>query len=177
NCTTAYTCLGGMPVNGAAAIVGQRDTKNTTGTNTTANINERDALNSLGNGFVAGLDDCPGTTYTNAACAGTQYVATTNSGTNYSDETTYGVKGFNGFGSIAAEAENRQWGYGARGTNAEARWFNVNGGLERILYGSVNDPAPTSPTGGVNPSATNNFGSAVIDGLLIQHMKLTTKGL
>jgi len=29
----------------------------------------------------------------------------------------------------------------------------------------------------VNPSALNNFGSAVIDGLLIQHLKITTKGL
>ncbi|MEG0131416.1 MAG: hypothetical protein RR677_08035 [Acinetobacter sp.] len=152
NCTTAFACPGGMPVNGAAAVAGQRGT-----TSSLAN------LQSLANGFVAGRDDCSGTTYTQAACSGAPV----------SGEGQFGV----GTSSLP-NANNMDWTYGTRGgANTEGRWFNVNGGLERILYGSVNDPAPTSPTGGVNPSATNNFGSAVIDGLLIQHMKLTTKGL
>lgn len=169
NCTTAYTCLGGTAVNGAAAVVGQRFTKDNGGTATTNA--DRTALENLGNGFVAGLDDCPGTAYNNAACSGTNVV---NSGN--SDETTYGVKGLTS--TTAPKTENTQWEYGTRGgASADARWFRVNGGLESILYGSKSDVVPTAITGGVNPSATNNFGSAVIDGLLIQHMKLTTKGL
>lgn len=150
NCTTAFGCPGGTPY-GTTPALGQRGT-----------VSNLTSLQNLGNGFIAGRDDCPGTTYTNAACSGSP-----------SGEGQFGV-------GIATnpKTENLQWNYGTRGgANTEARWFNVNGGLEKILYGSANDPAPAVPTGGVNPSAMNNYGSAVIDGLLIQHMKLTTKGL
>lgn len=154
-CTTAFACLGGTPVNGGSAVAGQKGSV-TSATN----------LNNLTlGGFIAGLDECgPGETGNNA-CAGTS-------------QSGEGVKGLSRLTILdftAAKAENRQWAFGTR--NNEARWFNVNGGLEKILYGSANDPAPAVPTGGVNPSAMNNYGSAVIDGLLIQHMKLTTKGL
>lgn len=154
-CTTAFACLGGTPVNGGSAVAGQKGSV-TSATN----------LNNLTlGGFIAGLDECgPGETGNNA-CAGTS-------------QSGEGVKGLSRLTKLdftAAKAENRQWAFGTR--NNEARWFNVNGGLEKILYGSANDPAPAVPTGGVNPSAMNNYGSAVIDGLLIQHMKLTTKGL
>lgn len=155
NCTTAFACLGGNPVNGSGAVVGQK-----------GSVSSATNLNNLTlGGFIAGLDECwPGESG-NGACAGT-----TQSG-----EGVKGLSRLTALNSTAAKAENRQWDYGTR--NNEARWFNVNGGLEKILYGSANDPAPLTPTGGVNPSATNNYGSAVIDGLLIQHMKLTTKGL
>lgn len=154
-CTTAFACLGGTPVNGGSAVAGQKGSV-TSATN----------LNNLTlGGFIAGLDECgPGETGNNA-CAGTSQ----------SGEGVKGLSRLTILDSTAAKAENRQWAFGTR--NNEARWFNVNGGLEKILYGSANDPAPAVPTGGVNPSAMNNYGSAVIDGLLIQHMKLTTKGL
>jgi hypothetical protein len=116
-------------------------------------------------GFIAGLDECGPDETGNGMCAGTSQ----------SGEGVKGLSRLTILDSTAAKAENRQWAFGTR--NNEARWFNVNGGLEKILYGSANDPAPAVPTGGVNPSAMNNYGSAVIDGLLIQHMKLTTKGL
>lgn len=154
-CTTAFACLGGTPVDGGSAVVGQKGSV-TSATN----------LNNLTlGGFIAGLDECwPGESG-NGMCAGTSQ----------SGEGVKGLSRLTILDSTAAKAENRQWAFGTR--NNEARWFNVNGGLEKILYGSANDPAPAVPTGGVNPSAMNNYGSAVIDGLLIQHMKLTTKGL
>ncbi|KXO74796.1 hypothetical protein AYL20_11265 [Acinetobacter venetianus] len=155
NCTTAFTCLGGNPVNGSSAVIGQK-----------GSVSSATNLNNLTlGGFIAGLDECwPGESG-NGACAGTSQ----------SGEGVKGLSRLTTLNSTEAKAENRQWDYGSR--NNEARWFNVNSGLEKILYGSANDPAPLTPTGGVNPSATNNYGSAVIDGLLIQHMKLTTKGL
>lgn len=155
NCTTAFACLGGNPVNGSSAVIGQK-----------GSVSSATNLNNLTlGGFIAGLDECwPGESG-NGACAGTSQ----------SGEGVKGLSRLTTLNSTAAKAENRQWDYGSR--NNEARWFNVNSGLEKILYGSANDPAPLTPTGGVNPSATNNYGSAVIDGLLIQHMKLTTKGL
>ena len=158
NCTTAFDCLGGTPVNGGSAVAGQKGSV-TSATN----------LNNLTlGGFIAGLDECWPAETGNGMCAGTSQ----------SGEGVKGLSRLTILDSTAAKAENRQWAFGTRGgTNAEARWFNVNGGLERILYGSANDPAPAVPTGGINPSAANNFGSAVIDGLLIQHMKFTTKGL
>lgn len=154
-CSTAFACLGGTPVNGGSAVAGQKGSV-TSATN----------LNNLTlGGFIAGLDECwPGESG-NGMCAGTSQ----------SGEGVKGLSRLTILDSTAAKAENRQWAFGTR--NNEARWFNVNGGLEKILYGSANDPAPAVPTGGVNPSAMNNYGSAVIDGLLIQHMKLTTKGL
>lgn len=43
---------------------------------------------------------------------------------------------------------------------------------------AVGTPIPAAPAFAAPPtSAPNNFGSVAIDGLLIQHMKLTTKGL
>ncbi|NNP68505.1 hypothetical protein [Acinetobacter sp. Ac_5812] len=152
NCTTAaFSCLGGNPYGGSSAAAGQRGT-----------VSNATNLQNLGNGFIAGMDDCPGATYSQSACSGSP-----------SGEGQFGVGT-----ATNPKTENMQWTYGSRGgANTEGRWFNVNGGLERILYGSANDSAPSAPTGGVNPSAMNNYGSAVIDGLLIQHMKFTTKGL
>lgn len=155
NCSTAFTCPGGNPYYTGTPTTPAAGQKGTVPSST--------SLQNLGSGFIAGMDDCPGTTYTQSVC----------SGGSPSSEGQFGV----GMPS-APRAENTQWEYGTRGgASADARWFRVNGGLEKILYGSASDVVPTAITGGINPSAPNNFGSAVIDGLLIQHMKLTTKGL
>ena len=77
------------------------------------------------------------------------------------------------YGTVA----NRNW---AQYTNAA--WQNGSNTEVNDLIGSFNGvtgPLPTTNTAAiVTPtSPSNNFGSAVIDGLLIQHMKITTKGL
>lgn len=73
---------------------------------------------------------------------------------------------------------NRNW------DNSGAAWRNVantnidnfiglNNAKTGVAIPAANQaPAPVLPT-----NVGNNFGSAVIDGLLIQHMKITTKGL
>lgn len=70
-----------------------------------------------------------------------------------------------------APANNRNWDMA---TNADWRAINsttYGGGLTaNPIPGAAVKNAPIL-------SADNNFGSAVIDGLLIQHMKITTKGL
>ena len=74
-------------------------------------------------------------------------------------------------------AANASW----TNTSRTAGWFNAsNDRTATSVYNSMGtlkaDFVPTQTTA-VNPSPLNNLGSAVIDGLLIQHMKLTTKGL
>lgn len=70
-----------------------------------------------------------------------------------------------------APANNRNWDLA---TNADWRAINsttYGGGFTaNPIPGAAVQNAPIA-------SASNNFGSAVIDGLLIQHMKITTKGL
>ena len=67
-------------------------------------------------------------------------------------------------------------------TTNDAYWFdasldNTARGIYTTQFPTKSvDPVPTNITG-VNASALNNLGSAAIDGLLIQHMKITTKGL
>lgn len=159
NCTTAFACPGGTPYGGASAYLGQKGT-----------VGSAAALQTLGSSFVAGMDDCWTGESGNNAC----------SGTSQSGQGVFGLSRLTSGDTTSPPADNLKWGgatTSVRTTNSENRWFNVNGGLEKILYGSANDSAPAVATGGINPSATNNFGSAVIDGLLIQHMKFTTKGL
>ena len=58
-------------------------------------------------------------------------------------------------------------------------WYKATGsaaGAYNIGTTKTADVIPTAITVG-NPSALNNLGSVVIDGLLIQHLKMTTKGL
>ena len=158
NCTTAFACPGGRPYGGAAAYLGQKGT-----------VSSASALQTLGSSFVAGGDDCWTGESGNNAC----------SGTSQSGEGVFGLSRLMNNDTTPPPANNLVWEMAGsvRSTNAANRWFQVTGGLERILYGSASDPAPAIPTGGINPSALNNYGSAVIDGLLIQHMKFTTKGL
>lgn len=140
--------------------------------------------NIIGNGTAPGsgqrgADDCwPGES--GAACNGS-------SGSKTSDG-LYGLSRLSGSNNGGTNSptpthiNNTNWTYGSR---VNAPWFRVSGGQEAVTYGSglgsstaiTSDVLPNAITGGVNPSALNNFGSAVIDGLLIQHMKITTKGL
>lgn len=59
-------------------------------------------------------------------------------------------------------------------TQTNANWADSTA-KSAAVRGVVLDNIPTSAT--INMSPKNNFGSAVIDGMLIQHMKITTKGL
>jgi len=72
---------------------------------------------------------------------------------------------------------NRDW------SNSSIPWLTSRNAVVNDLIGSSN-----GTTGYVIPTANqapalnnitplNNLGSAVVDGLLIQHLKLTTKGL
>lgn len=78
------------------------------------------------------------------------------------------------YGSIA----NRNW------ANSSAVWLTAGNNEVNNLIGSNNGMTGTTfptlnqaPTPVINASPMNNMGSAVIDGVLIQHLKLTTKGL
>ncbi|MCP5876588.1 hypothetical protein NL390_29480, partial [Klebsiella pneumoniae] len=78
------------------------------------------------------------------------------------------------YGSIA----NRVW------ANSSAVWLTAANNEVNNLIGANNGMTGTTfptlnqaPTPVINSSPINNMGSAVIDGVLIQHLKLTTKGL
>lgn len=78
------------------------------------------------------------------------------------------------YGSIA----NRVW------ANSSAVWLTAANNEVNNLIGANNGMTGTTfptlnqaPTPVINSSPINNLGSAVIDGVLIQHLKLTTKGL
>ena len=128
------------------------------------------STNTPGAPFVSGLYDCPGGV-AGANCNG----STGNGG---------GVFGA-GVERIDATGNNRNW---ALNTTRGNTWFTAGTdqtSQENLIFREVvpafaNIPTTltTSPTqAGANPSPLNNFGSAVIDGLLIQHLKITTKGL
>lgn len=128
--------------------------------------------NTPGAPFVQGLFDCPAGTTANNDCNGV------NGGTGSG---TYGV----GVNVVDNTAANRSWTADATRGNT---WFfaSTNQKSEENLVFRAALPAfaniptatiPAAPTANVNPSALNNLGSAVIDGLLIQHLKFTTKGL
>lgn len=70
----------------------------------------------------------------------------------------------------ANSVDNRNWDL-ATGADWRAIGSTSYGG------GLTANPIPTAAQNAPILSADNNFGSAVIDGLLIQHMKITTKGL
>lgn len=56
----------------------------------------------------------------------------------------------------------------------------VVGPLSGAVYGDsvwISNPPPSAAAPTASGLASNNLGSAVIDGMLIQHMKITTKGL
>lgn len=155
-CTVAYACLAGTPMNGGVGAGGNTNTPSQT-TPT----------------FVAGMDDCWTTgAMTDSNCNGS-----------FSGDGVKGLSRLTGGGGTITASNNRSWTYGSRSgwdTN-DSSWFKVdqNGqiidGRAAAIHGNAN-AIPTSITT-VNASPLNNFGSAVIDGVLIQHMKISTKGL
>lgn len=134
------------------------------------------AVGTLGNNtppapFVSGLYDCVnGIAGNNCDGAG--------GGT---DAGVYGV----GPNRIDPRTQNRNWAFT---TTRDTTWFVASSNpnsqenlvFRNALPAFANTPTaiiPATPTVAVNPSPLNNYGSAVIDGLLIQHLKFTTKGL
>lgn len=85
---------------------------------------------------------------------------------NPKQQTTYGT------------TANRNWTTSAaiwqKAANTEVNnLIGANNGMTGTTFPTLNQ----APTPVINSSPINNMGSAVIDGVLIQHLKLTTKGL
>ena len=74
----------------------------------------------------------------------------------------------------AAQADNISWATRTAAAANQPNWANSTS-TSALVGGFTLQNIPTN--GIINTSATNNFGSAVIDGMLIQHLKFTTKGL
>lgn len=126
--------------------------------------------NTPGLPFVSGLYDCVGG-IANNNCNG---AAGGGSG-------VFGV----GVTNLANTNNNRSW---ALNPTRDTTWFtasNNQNSEENLAFrdelpafaGIPTATIPVVPTTLVNPSALNNLGSVAIDGMLIQHLKLTTKGL
>lgn len=82
------------------------------------------------------------------------------------------AKGTNPSAAQLPTANNRNWAL------SNAIWLPAtNAALGYTNETSAGASPPVNPTIRASTSLGNNFGSAVIDGLLIQHMKITTKGL
>lgn len=180
NCATDYACLGGVAMPGAGGYKGQDGKWVSGGTGTyggtysyaaggqnAALANMMAAMRATFPGFKAGTEDCPSGTTGENDCTG----RTGGSGA------TVGVSLLNGDERTPTTAANANW------TNAgrNPAWLNAaNNATAIAVYDASGTPkfkaVPTQITA-VNPSPLNNLGSASIDGLLIQHMKLTTKGL
>ena len=180
-------------VQGANGQVGNSGTAfnyNGGGLTDTIKNNFNNQLNALG--FVAGLEDCWTGSSSGVNCDGMDDPSTFNYGITGWSRLNDGLRdgdesgsGESGYISVSPNtANNGNWTYNGRAP----AWFNAsNNANAAAVYNSQNyakqgggtltaDIIPTQITA-VNPSPLNNLGSAVIDGLLIQHMKLTTKGL
>ncbi|MCB1658174.1 MAG: hypothetical protein H6997_00865 [Moraxellaceae bacterium] len=130
------------------------------GTPMPGGVNASGTTNTPGAPFVRGAHDCPGGTGTANQCNG--------------EVGAGGARGAYGVGEVtlATPNNNRDWDLAGRNLT----WFPVVG-QAAFVYGQTTDIIPLSHTVDVNASPLNNMGSAVIDGLLIQHLKITTKGL
>ncbi|KAF1022866.1 MAG: hypothetical protein GAK29_03080 [Acinetobacter bereziniae] len=99
-----------------------------------------------------------------------------------------------GFGTGNGTCDRNAGSTPAYATTANRTWSdtNLNGATWRTVSnvdvnnfigaangrtGATINTTNMAPTPTVGPTAFNNLGSAVIDGMLIQHMKITTKGL
>jgi hypothetical protein len=127
--------------------------------------------NTPGAPFVQGLYDCVNGVLNNNC----------NGAAGGNGDGAYGV----GVNRINPQAANLTW---AQSTARNTTWFVASSNpnaqenlvFRNALPAFANTPTaiiPATPTVAVNPSPLNNYGSAVIDGLLIQHLKFTTKGL
>lgn len=74
----------------------------------------------------------------------------------------------------AAQANNVSWTTRTAAAANQPNWIDSTT-TSALVRGVTLQDIPTLGT--INTSPSNNFGSGVIDGLLIQHMKFTTKGL
>lgn len=165
-CNTAYSCLAGKPVGATVNANGNLVGSPTVGTV----VNSHPGAGTSLNQFIAGLDNC----WTG------QLGADVCNGTNSTSTGIHGLSGIND-GNFpngrAPQTDNLSWSFDSRNT----RWFatQANGqvldGRAMAVHGNAHVIPTTIST--INVSPLNNFGSAVIDGMLIQHMKITTKGL
>lgn len=176
-CTVNYACLGGVAATNSYSSTEYRT--NTLGSNTAYN----NMMAAIGAGFVAGLEDCWNYGSGAADCYGvaSDYDDVKGLSPNWTDDSSNssntGSPSKFKFTPTANTAANANW----TNTSRTAGWFNAsNDRTATSVYNVIGAPkadfVPTQTTA-VNPSPLNNLGSAVIDGLLIQHMKLTTKGL
>ncbi len=101
---------------------------------------------------------------------------------------TSSISGFPGTNPTAANsayyvpgrtaAANFCTGVVASCTGTGAAWGPLPGANYNATNGAwLSNPAPSAPVAVGSALASNNLGSAVIDGFLVQHMKITTKGL
>lgn len=99
--------------------------------------------------------------------------STANEWTYLKADGTFGVP--NSTDSAQPSLNNRSWTYAT--TNVPAAWVPIASTTYGGGYTSTGTIPTTSTQNAAALSPLNNLGSTVIDGLLIQHMKITTKGL
>jgi hypothetical protein len=130
------------------------------GTPMAGGVGASGTTNTPGAPFVRGSHDCPGGSGTTNQCNG--------------EVGAGGSRGAYGIGEVELSTPNNNRDWDLAGRNLP--WFPTTG-QAAFVYGQATDVIPATTTVSVNPSPLNNMGSAVIDGLLIQHLKITTKGL
>lgn len=106
----------------------------------------------------------------NGAYTDAQIAACTGNGSSKCDKDT----GARDYTNIAAQAANLSWTTRTAAGANQPNWADSTS-TSAIIGGFALQNVPTSST--INTSPKNNYGSAAIDGLLINHMKFTTKGL
>ena len=106
----------------------------------------------------------------NGAYTDAQIAVCTGNGSTKCDKDT----GARDYTNIAAQAGNLSWTTRTAAGANQPNWADSTS-TSALIGGFALQNVPTTAT--INTSPTNNFGSAAIDGLLINHMKFTTKGL
>lgn len=183
-CTTNGACLAGVPK--GATYVNPTTISWTAGNSKTTkgSVSSTTDLENL-TGVTWGLADCwitggaGGTREIGNKCWGGQTTNSSNTGVYGQGSTLQGDDGKLANGETAPSTNNQSWTYGTR-TNAP--WFDaarssVTSDYYGVKTGITPQVIPATVSVSTNPSPLNNLGSAVIDGVLIQHLKLTTKGL
>lgn len=177
------TCIAGRPM-GATFVDGKTITwQSGYNKNSKGSVASTAALQSLA-GVNWGLADCwitggNGARETGNKCWGGQTSNSSASGVYGQGSTLQGDNGNLASGETAPSANNQSWTYNTR-TNLP--WFDaarssVTSDYYGVKTGITPQVIPAAVSVSTNPSPLNNLGSAVIDGVLIQHLKLTTKGL
>ena len=100
---------------------------------------------------------------------------------NNANNCTYNCNNTSGSTPIYGTSANRTWS--DTNLNGAAWQSTANATVDNLIGASNGKTGVTLPSTNMVPTPTlpgvalNNLGSAVIDGMLIQHMKITTKGL